>query len=491
MASETSVFSTPGSKDNSPISNIKPPEEEVIQLGRGHRQKTIPTKLHDYMLNTVLAEANIPPTALYSISTYIDCSVFSESHCHFLAAITIAYEPRTFKEAMLDENWRHASRHEIDALEESGTWDIVTLPEGKRALSCKRVFKLKFRADGTLERHKARLVVCGNRQIEGDDYNETFAPVAKITTVISFLQQAASLDWEVHQMDVHNAFLHGDLKEEVYMKLPPGYHGAEKNQVCRLRKSLYGLKQAPRCWFEKLTAALLEYGFLQCLSDYSLFTLERGQDRLHVLIYVGDLIISGSTPTLVSTFKTYLSQCFHMKDLGISKYFLGIEVARSPSGIYLSQRKYVLDLLKETGLTAAKPVEFPLEQNHRLALDDSHFLTDVAAYRRLVGKLIYLSNTRPDLSYAIHILSQFMHKPRKGHWDAAIRVVRYLKGTPGQGILLRAHTDLTMTAWCDADWAACPLTRRSLTGWFIQLGGSLISWKTKKQPTVSLSSAES
>lgn len=187
--------------------------------------------------------------------------MFSVNHCQFLASITIACEPTSFKKAMEDANWRLAVRHEIDALEDSDTWEIVTLPKGKKALACKWVFRLKFRADGTLECHKACLVVSGNKQVEGDDYDETFSLVAKMTTVRSFLQLAASLNWEVHQMDVHNAFLHGDLNEEVYMRLPPGFRGTEKDQVCRLRKSLYGLKQAPRCWFEKLTSALLEYGF--------------------------------------------------------------------------------------------------------------------------------------------------------------------------------------------------------------------------------------
>lgn len=260
--------------------------------------------------------------------------------------------------------------------------------------------------------------------------------------------------------------------------------------MCCLRKSLYGLKQAPRCWFEILNSALVGYGFIQCLSDYSLFTMESGSKRLHVLVYVDDLIISGSTRELIAEFKEYLGTCFHMKDLGISKYFFSIEVARSPTGIYLCQRKYVLDILTETGLLAAKPFSFPLEQNHKLALDESEYLRDVKQYRRLVGKLIYLSNTIHVLAYSIHVLSQFIHKPRKTHWEEAIRVVRYLKGSLGQGILLRADTELQLTAWCDADWAGCPLTHRPLTGGFIQLGGSLIFWKTKKQPTVSLSSAE-
>lgn len=442
------------------------------------------------MLNLITTESATLTQALYLISDYVDYSVFSENHFEFLSAITVTYEPHIFNEAMKDENWRLSTRSEIDALKAQHTWDVCTLPKGKRALGCKWVFRRKFRADGTLERHESRLVVLGNNQVEGDDYTETFAPVAKMSTLRSFMQQASSLNWEIHQMDVHNAFLHGDLQEEVYMRLPPGYRSSDKNQVLRLWKSLYGLKQAPRCWFAKLNTTLKEYDFTQCLSDYSLFTMEHGLECLHVIVCVDDLIISGNTTALIQSFKDYLSQCFHMKDLRISKYFLGIKLARSPTGIYLCQQKYVLDILKDTGLLAAKPVTFPIEQNHRLALDKSDYMREVPAYKRLVGRLIYLSNTRPDLSYAIHILSQFMHKPRSAHWEAALRVLHYLKGTVGHGILLRADTDLTVTVWCDADWAGCPVTRRSLTGWFIQLGGSSISWKTKTQKMVSLSSAE-
>ena len=174
-----------------------------------------------------------------------------------------------------------------------------------------------------------------------------------------------------------------------------------------------------------------------------------------------------------------------MKDLGVSKYFFGIELARNPTGIYLCQWKYALGIIEETGLLAAKPVAFPVEQNHRLSLDKGPDFPNVGAYRRLVGRLVYLSVTRPDLSYSVHTLAQFMQKPKLAHWEAALRVVRYLKGNPGQGILLRAHTDLTVEAWCDSYWSGCPTSRRSLTGWFITLGGSPISWKTQKQDFVS------
>ncbi|KAG7555929.1 hypothetical protein ISN44_As11g020140 [Arabidopsis suecica] len=179
-----------------------------------------------------------------------------------------------------------------------------------------------------------------------------------------------------------------------------------------------------------------------------------------------------------------------MKDLGFLKYFLGIEVARSPAGIYLSQQKYSTEIVAEAGLLGCQPAGSPIDQNHRLSLATGPELADPQTYRRLVGRLIYLLATRPDLTYAIHVLSQFMTTPREEHWLAALKVVRYLKGTLGQGILLRSDSPLHITGWCDSDLSGCPLSRRSLTGWFVQLGSSPISWKTKKQDVVSMSSAE-
>lgn len=179
----------------------------------------------------------------------------------------------------------------------------------------------------------------GNKQIEGIDYDETFAPVAKMGTVHLFLRVAAGKGWPMHQIDVHNAFLHGDLEEEVYMQLPPGFRTSDRTKVCRPRKSLYGLKQAPRCWFVKLNSALTTYGFRQNKSDYSLFTFAKNGIQLNLLIYVDDMIISGNTLAAINEFKYYLSTCFKMKDLGELKYFLGIEVSRNSTGFYLCQRK--------------------------------------------------------------------------------------------------------------------------------------------------------
>lgn len=211
---------------------------------------------------------------------------------------------------------------------------------------------------------------------------------------------------------------------------------------------------------------------------------------MFVLVYVDDLIVGGNDSALISLFKSYLSRCFHMKDLGVLRYFLEIEVSRGKEGMYLCQKKYVLDIIEECGLLGSKPAPTPMEQNHNLARNKSDFLTKPATYRRLVGRLVYLAVTRPEISYAVHTLAQFLQHPRLNHWDAALRLVLYLKGAPGQGVFLSADSDLHITAFCDSDWAACPLTRQSLTGYVVMLGGSIVSWKTKKQHTVSQSSAE-
>ncbi|CAH9056431.1 unnamed protein product [Cuscuta europaea] len=447
---------------------------------------TVTINSHPVATPTLTPESGTP----YSLTHYIKYNHFSVPHRAFLAAISMTKEPNSFGEAVRDPRWREAMTREIQALERTRTWEIRDLSPGKRAIYCKWVYKIKYKSDGSVERYKARLVVCGNRQVQGIDYNETFAPVAKMVTVRTILAVAASCHWELHQMDVDNAFLHGDLHEEVYMHLPPGYSASSPGKVCRLLRSLYGLRQAPRCWFSKLSTSLRGYGFTQSHADYSLFTLRRDRRIMCVLIYVDDLLITGNDRDMIKQFKTYLAETFPVKDLGVMKYFLGIEVARNPTGIYLCQRKYVLDILTETGMTSCKPVTFPMVQNHRLQSDSGPHFSDPERYRRLVGKLIYLTLTRPDICYSVHILSQFMQHPRLAHWEAVLRVLRYLKGSPGQGILLRSDSSLSLTGHCDADWASCPVTRRSVTGYFVSLGFSPISWRTKKQATVSRSSAE-
>ncbi|CAH9133273.1 unnamed protein product [Cuscuta epithymum] len=434
--------------------------------------------------------ANSAGSTQYPISNFLNYERFSTKHRAFLVAISSHNEPKTFSQAVQNPLWREAMQKEIQALEENGTWTLVHLPSNKKLVDSKWVYKIKYKPNGEVERYKARLVAKGFTQVEGVDFHETFAPVAKLVTVRCLLAVAAKKHWEVHQLDVNNAFLHGDLSEDVYMRVPQGFSKNGDTRVCKLQKSLYGLRQASRNWYHKFTQSLLKVGFRQSHADHSLFIFRRGLVQTFALIYVDDVILAGNDVSHINDTKRHLDENFSIKDLGPLKYFLGIEVARSPKGFVLSQRKYTLDILNECGLLAGRPSLFPMEQNLKLRPDDDSPLVDASSYRRLIGRLLYLTVTRPDIVFSVSQLSQFLHKPRQTHLDAAIRVLRYLKQTPGQGIFLSADGDFTLKAYCDADWAGCSFTRRSSTGYFIALGSSPISWRTKKQSVVSRSSAE-
>ncbi|KAI3494584.1 hypothetical protein L1887_40716 [Cichorium endivia] len=381
-------------------------------------------------------------------------------------------------------------KKEVKALEENEIWTLTTLPEGKRAIDSKWVYKIKYKPNGEVELYKARLVAKWFTQMEGVDYHDTFAPVAKLVTVRTFLAVAAKKNWFVHQLDVNNAFLHGDLEEEVYMKIPQGFYKETETRVCRLQKSLYGLKQASRNWYHKFTKRLLDMGFQQSKADHSLFIWDKNGVYIAILIYVDDVLIVGNNLDRIQQTKRRLDDAFSIKDLGQLKYFLGIEVAKTRDGLVLSQRKYVLDILKDSGMLGCKPSSFPIEQNLKLDRGETEEQVDASQYRRLIGRLMYLQATRPNVTYAVNALSQFVANPRQTHMEALTRVLRYLKGTAGQGILLPKAGEPVLTAFCDSDWLGCPYTRRSRTGYLLMLGGAPISWKTKKQSVVSRSSAE-
>ncbi|GKB34825.1 ribonuclease H-like domain-containing protein [Tanacetum coccineum] len=315
----------------------------------------------------------------------------------------------------------------------------------------------------------------------------------KLNTRHQGIVVAVSNSWPLYQLDVNNAFLYGDLIEEVYRTLPLGFGDNNDNKVCKLNKSLYGLKQAPRQWNAKLTAALIEHGFVQSKFDYSLFIKESDSVFVALLVYVDDIVITGNCKTSIELFKEFLKNKFMIKDLGLLKYFLGIKVLENKSGIYLTQRKYCLELIHEYGLLAAKPAATPLQENTVLnpkESDNDKSLKNVTEYQKLMGKLISLTHTRPDISYSMQCLSQYMHCPLQSHFKAALRVLRYLKGAPRTGVQFYKSSNLSLKAFFDADWAKCRVTTKSVSGFVIMIGDCPVSWKSKKQPTVSRSSAE-
>ncbi|RVX00255.1 Retrovirus-related Pol polyprotein from transposon RE1 [Vitis vinifera] len=365
-------------------------------------------------------------------------------------------------EALSHPGWRQAMVDEMAALHSNGTWDLVVLPSGKSTVGCRWVYAVKVGPDGQVDRLKARLVAKGYTQVYGSDYGDTFSPVAKIASVRLLLSMAAMCSWPLYQLDIKNAFLHGDLAEEVYMEQPPGFVAqGESGLVCRLRRSLYGLKQSPRAWFSRFSSVVQEFGMLRS-SD---------QDGIQKL-------------------KQHLFTHFQTKDLGKLKYFLGIEIAQSSSGVVLSQRKYALDILEETGMLDCKPVDTPMDPNVKLVPGQGEPLGDPGRYRRLVGKLNYLTITRPDISFPVSVVSQFLQSPCDSHWDAVIRILRYIKSTPGQGVLYENRGHTQVVGYTDADWAGSPTDRRSTSGYCVFIGGNLISWKSKKQDVVARSSAE-
>ncbi|KAG7585690.1 Reverse transcriptase RNA-dependent DNA polymerase [Arabidopsis thaliana x Arabidopsis arenosa] len=419
---------------------------------------------------------------------------FPEEHQVFLGQIDQHWIPQTYEEAIQHQVWRDAIAAERQAMEHNHTWEEGELPRGKKAVTSKWVFTIKYKSNGDIERYKARLVARGFTQTYGEDYRDTFAPVAKLHTVRVVLSLATNLEWELWQMDVKNAFLQGELEEEVYMKPPPGLedHNAP-GKVFKLKKAIYGLKQSPRAWYHKLSTTLLDRGFKKSEADNTLFTLPSKEGIVVILVYVDDIIISGNDKVGIQETKAFLKSVFDIKDLGELKYFLGIEVCRSKEGLFLSQRKYTLDLLSQVGKLGAKPAKTPLEDDYKAnrkgELDNKPF-EDVTKYRRLVGKLIYLTITRPDICFAVNVVSQHMQAPTLHHWNMVTRILKYLKGAPGQGIWMGCNKNTELVGYCDADYAGDTKDRRSTTGYCTFIGGNLVTWRSKKQKVVSLSSAE-
>ncbi|KAL2335001.1 hypothetical protein Fmac_016214 [Flemingia macrophylla] len=278
------------------------------------------------------------------------------------------------------------------------------------------------------------------------------------------------------------------------MTLPPDLSFSSSSnyapKVCKLHKSIYGLKQASRQWYSKLSSTLIFMGYTQSTADHSLFIKSSKSHFTALLVYVDDIILAGDDKAEIDFIKAQLHKSFKIKDLGNLRYFLGLEVARSSKGILLNQRKYTLEVLEDVGFLAAKPSSTPFSPSSKLHNDFGSPYNDESTYRCLIGRLLYLTTTRPDISYAVQQLSQFVSKPLDIHYQAATRVLRYLKGSPGRGLFYSSSTSLKLSAFADSDWASCPTSRKSITGFCVFLGFSLISWKSKKQSTISRSFSE-
>ncbi|GKE66911.1 ribonuclease H-like domain-containing protein, partial [Tanacetum coccineum] len=347
----------------------------VQNVRRSSRQSVFPKNYNDFVVESKVT---------YGLEKYVGYSKLNSENFCFVTQLNKTRQPKTYFEASKYSYWTDAMNQEMDALLRNDTWKLVNLPEGRKAIGSKWIYKIKFRSSGEIDRYKARL------------------------------------------LNVNNAFLYGDLDEIVYMRPPEGYFPSD-NRVCKLKKSLYGLKQTPRQWNAKLTSTLTENGFSQSKSDYSLFTKIDKGIFLTLLVYVDDIIITGNNVDEIEKFKVFLKSKFMIKDLGKLKYFLGIEVIDTP---LLSK------LVISNEATTCDPI-----------------LENINDYQKLMGKLIYLTNTRPNISYFMHCLSQFMHSPLKSHLKTTFKILRYLKGCPGLGIHFVKTSGMFLSAYSDADWA--------------------------------------
>ncbi|KAD4178302.1 hypothetical protein E3N88_26893 [Mikania micrantha] len=400
-------------------------------------------------------------------------------------------EPRNFREATGNKEWDDAMKSEIASIERNKTWVLTDLPPGHRPIGLKWVFKIKRDATGTITKHKARLVAKGYIQQHGVDFDEVFAPVARLETVRLLLALAAQRGWEVHHLDVKSAFLHGELKEEVFVSQPEGFavKGGEQ-KVYKLAKALYGLKQAPRAWNTKLDGVLRDCGFQRCKLEQAVYTKRTSDGLLVVGIYVDDLIVTGNKTEKIFQFKIQMEDNFEMSDLGLLSYYLGMEVSQGKDGIKVKQSSYAIKILKQAMMWECNPTKYPMEPGLKLSKMEGGNLIDPTEYRKMVGCLRYLTHTRPDLAYAVGYVSRYMQAPRLAHQQAVKQILRYVKGSTDLGIHYGFNGNDVLIGFSDSSFSVGIDDGKGTTGLVFFFDDAPIAWNSQKQPTVALSSCE-
>ncbi|GJW16839.1 putative ribonuclease H-like domain-containing protein [Tanacetum coccineum] len=365
------------------------------------------------------------------------------------------------------------------------------LPYGKKAIGTKWVYRNKKDERGVVVRNKARLVAQGHRQEEGIDYDEVFAPVARIEAIRIFLAFASYMGFIVYQMDVKSAFLYGKIDEEVYVSQPPGFIDPKYPQkVYKVVKALYGLHQAPRAWYATLSTFLLQHGYRRGTIDKTLFIKKDKHDIILVQVYVDDIIFGSTKKTWCDEFEALMKGRFQMSSMGELTFFLGLQVKQKADGIFISQDKYVAEILKKFDFVNVKTASTPIETQKPLVKDEEASDVDVHLYRSMIGSLMYLTASRPDIMFAVCACSRFQVTPKTSHLSAVKRIFRYLKGKPKLGLWYPRVSSFDLEAYSDSDYAGANLDRKSTTGGCQFLGRRLISWQCKKQTIVATSTTE-
>jgi hypothetical protein len=381
-------------------------------------------------------------------------------------------------------------QEELNNFTRNEVWHLVPRPN-QNVVGTKWVFRNKQDEHGVVTRNKARLVAKGYSQVEGLDFGETYAPVARLESIRILLAYATYNGFKIYQMDVKSAFLNGPIKKEVYVEQPPGFEDSEyPNHVYKLSKALYGLKQAPRAWYECLRDFLITNGFKVGKADPTLFTKTIAKDLFVCQIYVDDIIIVSTNKSTCEEFSRIMIQKFEMSMMGELKYFLGFQVKQLQEGTIIRQTKYIQDILNKFGMKDAKPIKTPMGTNGHLDLDTGGKSVDQKVYRSMIGSLLYLCASRPDIMLSVCMCARFQADPKEVHLRAMKRIMRYLVYTPKFGLWYPKGSTFDLIGYLDADWAGCKIDRKSTSGTCQFLGRSLVSWALKKQNSVALSTAE-
>lgn len=384
-----------------------------------------------------------------------------------MALFLAAEDPEKYEDAAQHEVWRRAMEAEIKSIEENNTWELVELPDEAKVIGVKWVFKTKFNEKGEIEKFKARLVAKGYHQTQ------------------------AQRGWEVFQLDVKSAFLHGELNEEVFVEQPLGFEVRDAaNKVYKLRKALYGLRQAPRAWYSRIEGYFMKEGFKKCYCEHTLFVKVKEGSILIVSLYVDDLIYTGNSYELLNEFRESMKKEFAMTDLGKMKFFLGVEVVQDEQGIFITQKKYAEDVLMKFEMSECNSVKNPMIPGQKLTKKGAGSAIDPTRFKQLVGSLRYLTATRPDLMFSVNLVSRYMEEPNEEHLLAAKRILRYVQGTSSFGIRYKRGEEQELVGYVDSDYAGDLDDRKSTSGYVFMLGGGAVSWASKKQPIVTLSTTE-
>ncbi|GJZ99574.1 putative ribonuclease H-like domain-containing protein, partial [Tanacetum coccineum] len=400
-------------------------------------------------------------------------------------------EPKKISEALQDDSWVQAMQEELLQFKLQQVWVLVDLPHGMKVIGTKWVYRNKRDERGVVVRNKARLVAQGYTQEEGIDYDEVFAPVARMEAIRLFLAFASFMGFIVYQMDVKSAFLYGTIDEEVYVSQPPGFVDPDHpKKVYKVVKALYGLHQAPRAWYATLSTFLEKHGYKRGTIDKTLFIKRDKKDIMLVQVYVDDIIFGSTKKSWCDEFEALMKSRFQMSSMGELTFFLGLQVKQNKEGIFISQDKYVAEILKKFDLVSVKTAITPMETKVALTKDEEAVDVDVHLYRSMIGSLMYLTASRPDIMFAVCACSRFQVTPKTSHLNAVKRIFKYLKGKPNLGLWYPRESPFDLEAFSDSDYGGSNLDRKSTTGGCQFLGQRLISWQCKKQTIVATSTTE-